>query len=123
MNIVVDGAPDKAAAVVRLVERSGAGGAIFLGDDVNDEPVFARAVPEWLTVKVGRDRPVSLAMYYLDDLDEVASLLERILTLVRGQAPRRGVLSAGKARRIGQREFNASWELPSRDAGFPRAGS
>ena len=85
MNIVVDGAPDKAAAVVRLVERSGAGGAIFLGDDVNDEPVFARAVPEWLTVKVGRDRPVSLAMYCLDDLDEVASLLERILTLVVGK--------------------------------------
>jgi len=85
MNIVVDGAPDKAAAVVRLVERSGAGGAIFLGDDVNDEPVFARAVPEWLTVKVGRDRAVSLAMYYLDDLDEVASLLERILTLVVGK--------------------------------------
>jgi len=85
MNIVVDGAPDKAAAVVRLVERSGAGGAIFLGDDVNDEPVFARAVPEWLTVKVGRDRPASLAMYYLDDLDEVASLLDRILTLVVGK--------------------------------------
>jgi len=42
-------------------------------------------VPEWLTVKVGRDRPVSLAMYCLDDLDEVASLLERILTLVVGK--------------------------------------
>ncbi len=82
MNIVVEGAPDKAAAVARLVERSGAGAAIFLGDDVNDEPVFARATPEWLTVKVGRDDPASLAMYYLDDLDEVASLMERILSLV-----------------------------------------
>jgi trehalose 6-phosphate phosphatase len=62
MNIVVDGAPDKAAAVARLVERSGAKAAIFLGDDVNDEPVFARAAPEWLTVKVGRDDLASLAM-------------------------------------------------------------
>jgi len=82
MNIVVEGAPDKAAAVARLVERCGAGAAIFLGDDVNDEPVFARASAEWLTVKVGRDDPTSLAMYYLDDLDEVARLLERILSLV-----------------------------------------
>ena len=60
MNIVVEGAPDKAAAVASLVERSGARAAIFLGDDVNDEPVFARAEPDWLTVKVGHDDRASL---------------------------------------------------------------
>ena len=67
--------------MARLVARSGAGAAIFVGDDVNDEPVFARAAPDWLTVRVGRDDPASLAMYYVDDLDEVARLLERILSL------------------------------------------
>jgi len=86
MNVVVEGAPDKAAAVASLVERSGAGAAIFLGDDVNDEPVFAHAAPDWLTVKVGRDGPASLAMYYLDDLGEVARFLERILSLVDPEA-------------------------------------
>ena len=86
MNIVVEGARDKASAVASLVERSGADAAIFLGDDVNDEPVFARAAPDWLTVKVGRDGPASLAMYYLDDLGEVASFLERILSLVDPEA-------------------------------------
>jgi trehalose 6-phosphate phosphatase len=82
LNIVVDGAPDKAQAVAALVERSGAGSAVFLGDDVNDEPVFARAEPGWLTVKVGPDDPDSRAMYRLDDLGQVAGLLERMLALV-----------------------------------------
>jgi trehalose 6-phosphate phosphatase len=82
MNIVVEDAPDKAAAVASLVERSGAQAAIFLGDDLNDEPVFAYAPPDWLTVKVGRDDPASRAMYYLDSFSEVATLLERILSIL-----------------------------------------
>jgi trehalose 6-phosphate phosphatase len=82
MNIVVDGAPDKAAAVANLVQRSGASAAIFLGDDVNDEPVFERAERDWLTIKVGSDSEFSRAMYYVDDLSEVANLLERMLSLI-----------------------------------------
>ena len=82
MNIVAEGAPDKAAAVAALLARCGAPAAIFLGDDVNDEPVFERAEPDWLTVKVGSDHPASLAMYYLEDLGEVAILLERMLALI-----------------------------------------
>jgi len=89
MNVVVDGAPDKAAAVASLVERSAVRAAIFLGDDVNDEPVFARAEPDWLTVKVGRDDPSSRAMYYLDSFSEVATLLERMLSLLTAGSPER----------------------------------
>lgn len=81
MNFVPQGAPDKAMAVARLVEHSGAKAAVFLGDDVNDEPVFARAAPGWLTIKVGRDERVSQAMYCLDGPDEIEGLLERILAL------------------------------------------
>jgi len=95
MNIVVEGAPDKAAAVASLVERSGVRAAIFLGDDVNDEPVFARAEPDWLTVKVGRDDPSSRAMYYLDSFSEVATLLERILSLVTAGSPERSDSAGG----------------------------
>ena len=81
MNFVAAGAPDKADAVARLVEHSGAQAAVFLGDDVNDEPVFARAAPGWLTVKVGPDERPSQAMYRLNGPEEIEGLLERILAL------------------------------------------
>jgi trehalose 6-phosphate phosphatase len=79
MNLVPTGAPDKAHAVSSLVARCGARSAVFVGDDVNDEPVFARAEPSWLTVKVGRDEPGSRAKFYLDGLADVASMLDRML--------------------------------------------
>ena len=79
MNIVPADAPDKAHAVARLVERAGVESAVFVGDDVNDEPVFARAEPGWLTVKIGREDPNSRARFCLDSPDEVASMLDRML--------------------------------------------
>lgn len=92
MNIVADGAPDKAAAVASLLQRSGASAAVFLGDDVNDEPVFERAERDWLTVKIGADDPSSRAMFYLGDVGEVASLLERMLALLVSSPPGPGSL-------------------------------
>ena len=79
MNIVSATAPDKAHAVATLVERSNTQSAMFVGDDVNDEPVFASAQPSWLTVKVGSGDASSLAMYCLDDFDEVVGMLDRML--------------------------------------------
>lgn len=79
MNIVPVGAPDKARAVAGLVVRCGARCALFVGDDINDEPVFACAEPGWLTVKVGGDDPDSRAMYYVSDITDVASMLDRML--------------------------------------------
>src|SRR5664279_2559012 len=74
-NFAAAAAPDKADAVAGLVRRCGAQGAVFLGDDVNDEPVFARAEPSWLTVRVGRDDVSSLAMYYLEGPGDVTAML------------------------------------------------
>ena len=74
--------PDKADAVASLVRRCGASSAVFLGDDVNDEPVFAAAPAQWLTVKIGRDPVPSLARFCLESPDEVALLLDRMLRLV-----------------------------------------
>ncbi|MBC7706661.1 MAG: trehalose-phosphatase [Rhodoferax sp.] len=79
VNIVAAASPDKADAVVRLLERSGATSAVFVGDDLNDEPVFARAPASWLTVRVGRDDPASQAMFCLDNFGEVATMLDRML--------------------------------------------
>lgn len=78
-NIVAARAPDKADAVHAVVAREGAASAVFIGDDVNDEPVFQRAPAHWLTIKVGRTSAHSRARFYLDSPREMAMLLDRML--------------------------------------------
>lgn len=78
-NVVPKDAADKGVAVHQLVERSRSSCAVFVGDDVNDEPVFALAPQDWLTIRVGRDDPSSRAQFFLDSTAEVAMLLDRML--------------------------------------------
>lgn len=78
-NIVAARAPDKADAVHAVMAREGSASAVFIGDDVNDEPVFQRAPAHWLTIKVGRTSWHSRARYYLDSPREMALLLDRML--------------------------------------------
>jgi trehalose 6-phosphate phosphatase len=84
-NIVHAKAPDKAHALHRLVAKCGVACAVFVGDDVNDEPVFASAPADWLTVRIGRDNPCSKAAYFLDSTPEAALLLEQVIRLVQEQ--------------------------------------
>jgi trehalose 6-phosphate phosphatase len=79
VNAVAHGAPDKAHAVHRLVARSGADGALFAGDDLNDEPVFAAAAPGWVTVRIGHGPPRSIARWYIDGTAQMGELLDRLL--------------------------------------------
>lgn len=83
VNVAPENAPNKADALETLVRRCGAQRAIFVGDDVNDEVVFARAPPEWLTVRVGRDDPATRARYLLDSVAEVGMMLHRMLDFTR----------------------------------------
>ncbi|MEP7056824.1 MAG: trehalose-phosphatase [Caldimonas sp.] len=78
VNVVAAGLPDKGDALATLVRRAGADAALFVGDDVNDEAVFMRADPGWLTLRIGRDDPLSRAMFFLDDATELAQVLQRI---------------------------------------------
>jgi trehalose 6-phosphate phosphatase len=78
VNVVAAWARDKAQAMVELVAASGADAAVFVGDDVNDEPVFARGEPSWLTVRVGHDDPTSQARYFLDSAADLPRLLDRM---------------------------------------------
>ncbi len=78
-NAVAADAADKAQAVIALVARSGADRAFFAGDDVNDEPVFAAAPPHWVTVRIGRDDPLSRARFFLDSLGEMALALQMMI--------------------------------------------
>ena len=82
VNVSPANAPDKADAVHALVARCGADCAVFAGDDVNDEPVFASAPADWLTVRVGRDDPHSRARYFLDGPNEVALMLDHMLAIL-----------------------------------------
>jgi len=87
VNVVPRKAPDKASAVHGLVAHCGAACAVFAGDDVNDEPVFASAAPHWLTIRIGRGDGASAARYYLDSPDETAQLLQRMLALLPAAQP------------------------------------
>jgi trehalose 6-phosphate phosphatase len=80
VNVVATGLPDKGDALAALVHRSAAGAAVFVGDDVNDEAVFMRAEPHWLTVRIGRD-DLSRAMFFLDSELELAVVLQKMLAL------------------------------------------
>jgi len=53
---------------------------------VNDEEVFARAAPAWLTVRVGRGGPRSRAAYFLQSHSDMEALLESMLGLLQGAA-------------------------------------
>ena len=81
-NAVAADAPDKAVAVQRLIERAGAHAAFFAGDDVNDEPVFAAARTEWVTVRIGCERRESAARWCIDGPHEMAGVLDRVLALI-----------------------------------------
>ena len=50
------------------MRRAQVGAAVFVGDDVNDEAVFERAEPHWLTLRIGHD-PQSRAMFFLENND------------------------------------------------------
>jgi len=80
LNIVAAHGPNKADALVSLIQRCKAGRAIFVGDDLNDEPVFAHDAPSWTTIRIGRS-PSTRAMFCLDNVGEVAMMLDRLLEL------------------------------------------
>jgi trehalose 6-phosphate phosphatase len=81
-NAVAADAPDKAVAVQRLIARAGVQAAFFAGDDVNDEPVFAAARPEWVTLRIGCERRESAARFCIEGPHEMAGVLDHILALL-----------------------------------------
>ncbi len=83
VNLTAAMANDKAKALRTLVRLAGAGAAVFVGDDRNDEPVFSAGEPDWLTVCVGRELANSQAQYLLDSTADMPRLLERLLSVWR----------------------------------------
>jgi trehalose 6-phosphate phosphatase len=79
VNVTAAAAPDKGDSMAALLRSCGAPCAFYIGDDANDESVFRRAPPHWLTVRVGRDDPHSAAAWYVDSEADVAMVLESML--------------------------------------------
>ncbi len=88
VNVAPVLAPDKADAVRALATDCGAECAVFVGDDVNDEPVYVAAPAHWLTVRIGREDPASRAMFFLDTQAELGLLLQRMLELLAAPSAR-----------------------------------
>lgn len=84
VNIVLGGAPHKGSAVERALQKERCDTAIYVGDDVTDEGVFALArSKQFLAIRVGANSS-SLAPFYIRHQREIDRLLKALLQL-RGQ--------------------------------------
>lgn len=89
LNVLPASTPDKGQALRRLRTVARAKQALYVGDDVTDEDVFARDdIPGLVTVRVGRARR-SAARYYLRNQREIDALMSALIALRRKEGPRR----------------------------------
>jgi trehalose 6-phosphate phosphatase len=78
-NILPKDAPHKGVALLHLKRSLGAETAIYIGDDVTDEDVFALADPQrLLCIRVGRSQK-TLAPYYLESQEKIDALFDVLL--------------------------------------------
>lgn len=78
VSLLPVGAPNKGDAMVHLREQAGADTALFVGDDLTDEDIFALDQPGRLqTIRVGASR-TSSARYFLRSQVEIDVLLEKL---------------------------------------------
>ena len=77
-NITVRAAPDKGDALVRAMQFCGVEQALYVGDDVNDEPAFAAASPGSVTVRIGAQRSPTRARFTLNSHRQLGLLLRML---------------------------------------------
>lgn len=80
VNLLNPSLPHKGDAVKALMKGLGVKKAVYVGDDSNDEDVFALHDPRILTVRVGKLTD-SDASFYLRDQSEMDNLLRLLLSL------------------------------------------
>lgn len=88
VNVIPGRAPNKGDALGRLWEREGAEAALYIGDDVTDEDVFALERSGLVTVRVGASQK-SKAQYFVRDQREVDDLLGALIGLRSAKAAAR----------------------------------
>ena len=101
VNAVPAGSPHKGAAIRSLMSRLNVTTALYVGDDVTDEDVFALPDARIVTVRIGKKRD-SRAQFYLADQGQVARLLVHLVELLSKRRPPHtigeppGILTAGR---------------------------
>lgn len=79
VSLLPAGAPGKGDALLQLREQVGADTALFVGDDLTDEDIFALDQPGRLqTIRIGPSRESS-AQYFLRNQEEIDVLLEKLV--------------------------------------------
>ena len=86
INLMPPDAADKFDALLALQRAEHAPNLFFVGDDETDETAFRKALPGWITVRVGHDRR-SAAAYCLNSQTEIVALIARLDALVRPPHP------------------------------------
>lgn len=79
-NITVCAAPDKGDALLHAMRFFGVEHALYVGDDVNDEPAFAAASPHSVTVRIGARRSPTNARFRLAAHPQLGLLLRTLAT-------------------------------------------
>jgi len=80
-NIIPDDAPHKGDALLQLMHQAGCSKALFVGDDVTDEDVFALANDSIFGIRVGCEAK-SAAVYHLSGQTEFNALLSELIRLL-----------------------------------------
>jgi trehalose 6-phosphate phosphatase len=79
VNLIPHGAPDKGDALLAIAERNGADAGLYIGDDENDEPAFAKLDATWVTVRVGPLHTETRATFCLDGPTQMPVLLHYLI--------------------------------------------
>ncbi|SFN42686.1 trehalose 6-phosphate phosphatase [Formivibrio citricus] len=83
-NLLPADATDKFDALFALLRAENATNALFVGDDETDESVFRKALPDWMTIRVGC-MDGSAARYCLDTQDEMLELIQQLDKIIRAK--------------------------------------
>lgn len=83
LNITPRDAPDKGDALLDIARRCGAERALVVGDDINDEPAFAKAPRGSVSVRIGPVAVETRARFRLRGQGQVDRLLCLLLSLRR----------------------------------------
>lgn len=83
-NLLPPNASDKGAAVAELIALTRASRALYVGDDVTDEYVFALGRDDVFTIRVGPS-PDSAAAFHIPDHAAIVALLDLLIDCLPGQ--------------------------------------
>jgi trehalose 6-phosphate phosphatase len=77
-NLLPPNSINKGSAMIRLMEISGAGSALYVGDDITDEHVFRLHRPDLLSVRIERASD-SAAPFFLHHRLDMTALLDELI--------------------------------------------